>query len=189
MKYRISDECLSQMIFYNVLQCLRMYCVPKEYLDECVVDVSTFNEGEIAIKSDTGESFVQGAMICTKNHIEDHDKPIIIIFRSTHTIHIAFPKLIPDVSMFIRIKDNMVSVDSSGKDPLAGEMLEGVTYFGDAVSKCLRNILPPNSDIYFKKDLQQRLMSMMEKLDDLISSLPDDDDDDTEDDEDELEET
>lgn len=189
MKYRISEECLSQMIFFNVLQCLRRHCVPEEYLDECVVDVSTFNEGEIAIKSDTGESFVQGAMICTKNHVEDHDKPIIIIFRSTHTIHIAFPKLIPDVSMFIRIKDNMVSVDSSGKDPLAGEMLEGVTYFGDAVSKCLRNILPPNSDIYFKKDLQQRLMSMMEKLGELIANMPDDDNDDTEDDEDELEET
>lgn len=188
MKYRISEECLSQMIFFNVLQCLCRHCVPKEYLDECVVDVSTFNEGEIPIKSDTGEPFVQGAMIYTKNHVEERDKPIIIIFRSTHMIEIAFPKLIPDVTMFIRIKHNMVSVDSSGKDPLSDEMLEGVTYSGDAISKRLRNLLPPDSDIYFKQDLHQRLRSMLEKLDELIANMPDDDDD-TEDDEDELEET
>ena len=188
MKYRISEDVLSQMIFYNVLQCLRKHCVPEEYLDECVVDVSTFNEGEIALKSEFGESFVQGAMIYTKNNVEERDRPIIVIFRSTHTIQIAFPKLIPDVAMFIRIKDNMVSVDSNGKDPLSDEMREGVTYFGDAISKCLRNILPPDSDIYFKKDLQQRLMNMMEKLGELIANMPDADND-TEDDEDELEET
>ena len=182
MKYRISDECLSQMIFYHVLQSLRKHCVPEEHLDECVVDISTFNDGEIAIKSDSGESFVQGAMIYTKNNVEERDRPIIIIFRSTHTIQIAFPKLIPDVAMFIRIKDNMVSVDSSGKDPLSDEMREGITYFGDAVSKCLRNILPPDSDIYFKQDFHQRLRSMLEKFSELIANMPDDDDDTDEDD-------
>ena len=188
MKYRISEECLSQMIFFNVLQCLRRHCVPEEYLDECIVDVSDFNDGDLPIKSESGESFVQGAMICTKNYIEEHDRPIIIIFRSTHMIEIAFPKLIPDIVMSIRIKGDIVSVDSSGNDPLSDEMIERITYFGDAVSKCLRNILPPDSDIYFKKDFHQRLAGIMEKLGEIIANMSDDDND-TEDDEDELEET
>lgn len=189
MKYRISDDNLSQMIFYNVLQCLRNHCVPEEYLDECVVDISDFNEGEVGLKSDFGESFLQGAMICTKNNVEEHDRPIITIFRATHTIQIVFPKLMPDVTMTIRIRNGIVSVDSSGKDPLSDEVLEGVTYFGDAVSKCLLDILPQGSDIYFKQDFHQRIMNMMERFKDFIASLPDDDDDTKEDDEDGLEET
>lgn len=189
MKYRISDDNLSQMIFYNVLQYLRNHCFPEEYRDECFVDISNFSEGEIALKSESGESFVQGAMICTKNHIEEHDRPFIAIFRATHTIQIAFPKLMPDVTMIIRISNGMVSVDSIGKDPLSDEMLEGVTYFGEAVSKCLLNILPQGSDVYFKEDLYQRFKSMMEKFDELIANLPDDEDNEDEDDEDELEET
>lgn len=189
MKYRISDENLSQMIFYNVLQCLRNHCVPEEYLDECIVDISTFDNTQHALKSKSEDTFVQGAMICTKNHIEEHDPPIISILRSTHMIQIVFPKLIPDVTMFIRIARDAVSVDSGGKEPLSGEMLEGVTYFGDAVSKCLLNILPPGSDIYFKEDFYQKFMNMMEKFKEFLGSLPDDDDDTDEDDDDELEET
>ena len=189
MKYRISEDVLSQMIFYHVLQCLRKHCVPEEHLDECVVDVSTFNEGEIALKSEFGESFVQGAMIYTKNDGKEHEPPLIAILRSTHTIQIAFPKLMPKVTMAIRITNGVVSVDSSGKDPLSDEMLEALTYFGDAVSKCLLNILPQGSTIYYKKDLYQRLRSMMEKLDELIANLPDDEDDEDEDDNDEMEET
>ena len=163
------------MIFYNVLQCMRKHCVPKEYLDECVVDISTF-ENEVMGKSDSDEPIVQGALICTKDHVIDHDLPIITILRSTHTIHITFPKLIPNVIMFIRISHNSVAVDSSGKDPLSGEMLERVQYFGKAVSNCLLDILPQGSDIYFKDNFQQRLMSMMEKFNKFIASLPDDDD-------------
>lgn len=170
------------MIFYNVLQCMRERCVPKEYLDECVVDISTF-ENEVMGKSDSDEPIVQGALICTKDNAIDHDLPIITILRSTHTIHITFPKLIPNVIMFIRISHNSVAVDSSGKDPLSGEMLERVQYFGKAVSNCLLNILPQGSDIYFKDNFQQRLMSMMEKFNAFIASLPDDDDD-TDDDDD-----
>lgn len=187
MKYRILEDNLSQMIFYNVLQCLRKHCVPEEYLDECIVDISTFNDAN-ALKSKSGESFVQGALICTKNHIETHDRPIITILRSTHEMQIAFPKLIPDVIMFIRIAHDAVSVDSSGKDPLSDEMIERLTYFGDAISNCLLDILPPGSDIYFKEDFHQRFMSMMKKFDEFIAILPDDEYD-SEEDEDELEET
>lgn len=187
MKYRISEDNLSQMIFYNVIQCLRKHCVPEEYLDECIVDISTFDNTQHALKSKSGEPFVQGAIICTKNHIEEHDPPIVAIFRSTNVIQIAFPKLIPDVTMFIRIIRDAISVDSGGKDPLSDEMIKRLTYFGDAISDCLLNILPPGSDIYFKEDFHQRFMNMMKKFDELIASLPDDDDD--EGDEDELEET
>lgn len=189
MKYRISEDVLSQMIFYNVLQCLRKHCVPEEYLDDCVVDISTFHEGAGALKSETGETFVQGALICMENDGNEHEPPLIAILRSTHTIQIAFPKLMPKVTMAIRITNGVVSVDSSGKDPLSDEMLEALTYFGDAVSKCLLNILPQGSTIYYKKDLYQRLRSMMEKIDELIANLPDDEDDEDEDDNDEMEET
>lgn len=188
MKYRISEDVLSQMIFYNVLQSLRKHCVPEEYLDECLVDLSTFDDKDYTLKSGSGEHFVQGALICTKNHIEDHDPPIIVMLRSTNTIQIAFPKLIPDVIMLIRITNDAVLVDSSGQDPLPDEMIKRVTYFGNVISNCLLDILPPGSDIYFKEDFHKRLMNIMEKFKDFIASMPDDDDD-TEDDEDGLEET
>ena len=174
MKYRISEDMLSQMVFYNVLQCMREHCVPKEYLNECLIDVSAFDDGILG-KSDSGEPFTQGALICTKNHIEEKDPPIISILRSTHTICITFPKLIPDVMMFIRISHGAVVVDSSGKDPMQDEMFELVQYFGKAVSNCLLNILPQGSDIYFKDDFRQTLKRM---LNELIASLPDDDADD-----------
>ena len=80
--------------------------------------------------------------------------------------------------MFIRISHGAVVVDSSGKDPLDGEMFERVQYFGKAVSNCLLNILPQGSDIYFKDDFQQRLMDTLAKFHEFIASLPDDDDDD-----------
>ena len=189
MKYRISEDVLSQMIFYNVLQCLRNHCVPEEYLDDCVVDISTFHEGAYALKSETGETFVQGALICMENDVKEQDPPLIAMLRSTHTIQIAFPKLMPKVTMAIRITNGIVSVDSSGKDSLTDDMLEALTYFGDAISKCLLNILPQGSTIYYKKDLYQRLRSMMDKLDELIASLPNEDDNEDEDDDDGMEET
>lgn len=183
MKYRISEEMLSQMIFYNVLQCLRKHCFPEDHLGECVVDLSSLT-GDIC-KTEDVEPYVQGALICTKNSIEEHEPPIVGILRSTHTIQIAFPKLIPDVHMFIRIDHGAISVDSRGKDPLSDEMKERITYFGDAVSSCLIDIMPPGSDIFFKEDFYQRLMGMVGKFKEFISALPDGDADDTEEDDDE----
>ena len=92
MKYKISEDVLSQMIFYNVLQCLRKHCVPEEYLDDCVVDISTFHEGAGALKSETG--FAKACRHIAFSPFEsDLSIERILILLETYDLILVFPSV------------------------------------------------------------------------------------------------
>lgn len=177
MALRLSENDLSQMVFYHVLQCLIEHSVPKEHIGQVEIDVSDFKNGS-PHESVDDEPIVQGAMIFTKQRAIEHEPPIATMLRSIHAIHIAFPKLMSDVTFLVRLTRGSVTVESSGKDCPSDEVFEQIKYFGEAISDCVLRILPPGTTICYKQDFQTRLMNIMEKFSDFIASLPDDDDDD-----------
>jgi hypothetical protein len=129
------------------------------------------------------EPIVQGAMIFTKQHAIEHEPPIATMLRSTHAIHVAFPKLMSDVTFLVRLTRGSVTVESSGKDCPSDEVFEQIKYFGEAISDCVLRILPPGTTIFYKQDFQERFSRIMETLSEFIANLPDGDDDDTDTDE------